>query len=181
MTYSNLFKRYRENEQGTLTVEAVIVLPVLVVMFLAMFVLFDFFRAHSTAAKTAYTLGDMISRETHFITPEYMDGAMELVDLMTLSSSDDGLRVSVISYDEDADLLELRWSQTRGTGMAPHNSDSINALRNQIPDMPNGLQMIIVETRSAYDPAFDIGLVNREVETFVTTVPRFAPQLLWRG
>ncbi len=177
----NPLLRYRDNEHGTLSVEAVLLLPLLVFMFLAMFVLFDYFRAHSSADKTAYTLGDMISRETDYITPTYMDSAMSLISWMNQSATDQALRVSVVSFDVDADRLHVEWSQTRGAGMAQLTDEAVNAMRDQIPDMTGTRHMILVETRSTFDAAFDIGLIDTRIETLVTTMPRFAPRVLWQG
>lgn len=182
MTLSNPLSRYREDEDGTLTVEAVILLPVLLVMFAAMLVLFDYFRAHSVAGKTAYTVGDMISRETNYITPTYMDGALDLVEFMNHGATGDtGLRVTIVSYNADDDALNVHWSRTAGVGLSPLNTSAINQMRDQIPMMPEGLHMILVETTAEYDPFFNIGLNDATIETFVTTVPRFAPQVLWQG
>ncbi|KNG92654.1 TadE/TadG family type IV pilus assembly protein [Pseudaestuariivita atlantica] len=182
MTHFSFLARFRNDERGNMTVEAVILLPILIVMFIAMFVLFDYFRAHSVAGKTAYTVGDMISRETDYITPGYMDGAMNLVTFMNgTDAATAGLRVTVIGYDGPNDALTLEWSWTEGTGYAPLNEAQVNALRDQIPDMPSGQQIILVETKSVYDPIVDLGLSDAPIETFVATMPRFAPQVQWQG
>jgi len=70
---------FRSDERGYVTVEAMILLPVILWIFAACWVYFDAFRQQSVNQKASYTIGDMLSRETNYITPAYIDGTHELV------------------------------------------------------------------------------------------------------
>lgn len=174
---------FRRDEDGSLTTEAVIVTPVLLWAFMATFVFFDTFQAHSKGNKAAYTIGDMLSRETAPITPAYMDGAKTLLEFLSGVGAGDGssLRVTVIRYDGDTQSYEAMWSQVRGTDFSALTTAEVSGMSAKLPIMVNAEQLILVETLTNYEPVVDVGLQPSEVETFVFTRPRFTPQLLWES
>ena len=48
--------------------------------------------------------------------------------------------------------------------------------------MADGEEVILVESRSTYDPLFKVGLNdNLKIGSRVVTSPRFAPQIVWEG
>ena len=63
MLFSNTFKRFRRDEAGTITVEFVIIAPVLLFLLALGFQFFDAFKYYSRAAKATYAVTDIISRE----------------------------------------------------------------------------------------------------------------------
>ena len=66
--------------RGSLTVEAVVMFPMLFWAMLSMLVFFDAYRQNSLNVKAAFTIGDMISREVDPINAAYLDGAVLLFD-----------------------------------------------------------------------------------------------------
>jgi hypothetical protein len=174
-----VLSRFVRDTRASLTVEAVIVLPMLFWAFGASLVFFDAFRANTVNEKAAYTIGDMLSRETGFITPEYMDNTLTLLSTLTgRPVADLGIRVSVIRWDEDNSTYDLRWSQARGSATA-HDAQDVEDWENVLPVMVDEEQIILVESFIGYDPVMNVGLGARTLETFVFTRPRFAPQLVW--
>jgi hypothetical protein len=170
---------FLRDTQASLTVEAVIVMPLLFWAFGASFVFFDVFRENSVNEKAGYTIADMLSRETGFIDPGYMDNTLTLLATLTgKPASDIGVRVSVIRWDEEDSLYDLRWSQARGNA-APLDEDVVENWEEVLPVMVDEEQIILVQTFIRYDPAVRIGLGDRTLETFIYTRPRFAPQLVW--
>ncbi len=177
-----LLGRYSRDEDANMSVEAVILMPILMWAFVAMFVFFDNFRAHSVSQKAAYTIGDMMSRETDYITPTYMDSAHQLLQLLAeAESGDTSLRVTVIKYNADTDRYQRVWSEQRGPELAPLDNTAVGKLAPRLPVMVHNEQVILVETKTKYHQVADIGLLNDEVDTFVVTSPRFAPQVLWNA
>lgn len=173
---------FRDDEDANLTVEAMIMLPVILWAFMAMFIFFDNFRSHSVAQKAAFTIGDMMSRETDYITPEYLDGAKNLLELLSeADAADTAMRVTVIKYNAGNDRYQRVWTQNRGTGFGNMSNTEVKNLAPKLPIMVHNEQLILVETKTRYDSISDIGLMDDEVTTFVFTRPRFAPQIMWQS
>ncbi|MFP4043694.1 MAG: TadE/TadG family type IV pilus assembly protein, partial [Rhodosalinus sp.] len=150
--------RFARETRASLTVEVVIVMPMLFWGFAASFVLFDMFRENSVNEKAAYTIGDMLSRETGFITPEYMDNTLTLLSTLTgKPASDLGIRVSVIRWDEEDDIYDLRWSQARGS-VAAHDAQDVEDWEDVLPVMVDEEQIILVESFIGYDQVLNIGV-----------------------
>ena len=172
--------RFLKDERGSIAVESMLSLPMLIWCFLGTFVFFDSFRAESTNIKAAYTIGDALSRETGYITPEYMDSLYYLMRFLIATEEDSALRVTVYSYDADEDRYTVRWSEDRG-GAGKMTTAELNAARNWLPAMPETEVAILVQTGVNYAPAFKVGLDGMTYSEFVVTRPRFASQLCWNS
>ncbi len=172
-------RAFREDTRGNLTVEAVILMPVIFWAFATTFVFFDMFRQNSVAHKAAFTIGDMLSRETLEITPTYMDSTLTLFDMLTDGELENpGVRVSVVRWDEDTQSYDLRWSEARGVAQELTPAE-VGLWDDVLPSMVDEEQIILVQTWADYKPIYRIGMGTQQFETFVFTRPRFAPQLVW--
>ncbi len=67
-------RRFWQETEANLTVETILVLPILLWAFFATFVFFDAFRARSLAIKGNYAVADLLSRETQAIDMDYLRG-----------------------------------------------------------------------------------------------------------
>jgi hypothetical protein len=85
----------------------------------------------------------------------------------------------VIRYLAGEDVHEVSWSEVRGTGpMDALRDPDVADAHDDMPVMPDGEEVILVETRSTYDPLFDLGLFDEiPMQTRIFTSLRFAPQL----
>ena len=174
-----LLRSFRKDEKGTISVELVLILPVLFWGYLSMFSIFDAYRQHSLNQKAAYTLGDVISRETAPIDDSYLRGSREMLAYLTANEDTDvAVRVTSVTYDADTDEYKKYWSKNKGW-MPALSDDAIQALREDLPVMPDNETVVVVETFVKYDPPFNTGLQTREIHNFVFTRPRYAPQVLW--
>ncbi len=167
---------FAKDLRGTLTVEAVVMLPLLFWAMLAMLVFFDAYRQTSLNVKAAYTVGDMISREVDPITPAYLDGASLLFAELARSSSATKLRVTVVYYNSTQKRFYRDWSHQRGGVPVLSNAD-ISKMTDRLPTVPNNERLILVETWADYEPPFNVGLKRQDLYNFVFTRPRFAPQV----
>lgn len=173
------------DDRGSVTVEALIMFPVLVWILLATVVFFKAFHAESLNVKVTYTIGDILSREDQPITPGYMDSMFALQRAMTGSPEPQVLRVTAITYlgDDDDDGEEgyrVIWSQTRGGG-TPHTDASLAEIAgSQLPVMSEGQVTILTETWLDHTPAFMdwVGLDALTFHEIIPTRPR-APQFCW--
>jgi Flp pilus assembly protein TadG len=178
-TFKTLLRsKFAREEKGTASIEAMIMVPLIFGVLMTIFTLSDLFRQHSMHQKAAYTIGDMISRETLPIDADYLDGAHGLFDTLTRDPQDSTFRVSVLRWNNTNSKFQLDWSQTRGN-IQPLTNTVVRDWSDKLPVMLHNERIIIVETSAAYQGPMDIGLGNRKIDNFVFTRPRYAPQVIW--
>ena len=170
---------FARRDDGTIAVEAMIILPMMFWCFLSVFSIFETFRTYSINQKAAFTIGDMISRETQPLDDQYLNGARGLFEYLSNSGGNSRLRVSALRWDGNDNRFYLVWSQTRGAQPELLDSD-VEHWDDRLPVMPHNEQVMLVETWSTYDPPFATGLEQREIQNFVFTRPRFAPRVCWQ-
>ena len=172
---SNL-RRFRREEEGAMVVEAIIMFPTLFAAVIATFVFFDAFRNQSINLKAAYTISEAISRETENITNRYINNTWRLHRFLTNSAALTKLRITLIQYDLDNDEYRVVWSRQKG-GVGTLNNSSLATMvsNDEVPVMPDGETLIVVQTWVDYEPNFSIGLDAFSFENTIFTRPRFAP------
>lgn len=166
------------SENGVLTVEALLAFPILVWSVTLAFTFFDGFRQSAANLKAAYTVGDLISRETQAITQTYVDSMHLLMQRMVNNRSEMKLRMTLVVFDEDDDRHYVRWSAERGYNDVWDNNNVAN-LRDALPPMPDQDTLIIVETSNHYDPMFKTVWMDDDhtFTNFVFTRPRFTNEI----
>ncbi len=169
-------KFFRDDQKGSVAIEAVILVPIMIWAYLAMFTIFDSYRQYTAQQKAVYTISDLISRQATPMDAAFIDGAHDLFESLSRSPQETGLRVTVAKYDLTLQEYQVIWSRTRG-GMIGLQSQDIANWTNRLPVMPQDDQIIIVETSSAFTPVFNIGLSNQTINNFVFTRPRYAKQV----
>lgn len=194
-------KNFKDNTKGSVAVEVAIILPVLLWALAAMAIYFDVFRTKSTAEKASFTISDALSRETNAITPDFVTNTRvlfdEMVGLVTPTTVDDpeiveqqlvpddvqaqasSMRISVITWNESDAAYELQWSETRGDEFLTYQQADMADLVEALPNMADQDTVILVETHFTYSPTLNVGLGDRDINTFVFTRPRYAPQLVF--
>lgn len=177
------FRKFRDDEDGTIMVEAVVSLPVLFWAIAASYEFFELHRYASARDKAAFTVADMISREMDSVTPIYLTNAKKVFDAIANDDGTNQLRVSIIKYDIDTNKYAVVWSQVRGSGsMNPLTTPQVETAHSELPNMRDGEEVILVEAESIYPPIFDVGIGDeKKIESRVITSPRFAPQILWEN
>ncbi|MEQ6248511.1 hypothetical protein ABMC89_06440 [Sulfitobacter sp. HNIBRBA3233] len=169
---------FLRKEDGAIALETVIIIPIMFWAYMSALSIFDAFRQYSMHQKGAYTISDMISRETVPIDANYLAGAHRLFDTLTRSPQDSTIRVSVVYWDARNERIDLDWSQSTGRS-SPLTASTVRGWGDRLPNMVDGERLIIVETSAFYSPPFRTGLENREIQNFIFTRPRYAPQVLW--
>lgn len=165
-----------EDTEGAVTVEFVIMMPMLFWAFMASYTFFDGYRQSALNVKAAYTISDLISRETEAINDTYIDSMKQVMELMVRPRSKTKLRISVARWDEEDQKYYVDWSKARGFSQVRTN-ETIQDLKTLLPKMPDAERVIVVETWNRYVPLYNVGLGDRELENLVFTRPRFAPQV----
>ncbi|TMV13737.1 pilus assembly protein [Arenibacterium halophilum] len=169
---------FARDTSGNVTIEFVLAMPILFWTFMACYVFFDGYRQSSLNLKAAYTISDLISRETEGINDAYIDSMVEVMRLMTRATSRVDVRISVIRWDEGEERYYLDWSANRGYP-AELTDANISDIESQLPVMPDNERVILVETNNVFVPLFNVGLDNINLDNFVFTRPRFVSQLVW--
>lgn len=171
---------FGKDTSGAVSVEFIMVMPFLFWAFMASYVYFDGYRQSATNLKAAFTISDLISRETNAINDEYIDSMHNLLELMTRATSQTELRVTVLRWDEDDDRYYVSWSEARNMEdtWTDENVDKIEA---KLPIMSDQDRLILVETGNTFVPLYNVGMDNKKLSNFVYTRPRFAPQVIWES
>lgn len=180
-SFRTWLRAFRDDEHGSVMVEAVIALPILLWGLVGSYEFFEVHRYASARDKAAYTVADMISREMQPVTPTYLDNAKTVFDTIANDTGINQLRVSVITYSAGTDRYAVVWSQVRGSGsLAVLTTSEIAQAHATLPEMSGGEQVILVEAESIYPVIFKVGISeNKKIASRVLTSPRFAPQILW--
>lgn len=172
-------KRFSRDEDGSIAVEMMILLPILFWAFLTLFSIFDAYRKHSMNQKAAFTIGDMISRETALVDQAYLNGTQTLLAYLTNEHiSDTSIRITSVKYDADKDVYKRDWSKTKGW-VPELKNNNIRNWHHRLPVMPHNERIMVVETFVKYNPPYNTGLTDHQIVNFVFTRPRYAPQVLW--
>ncbi|MEM6576925.1 MAG: pilus assembly protein [Pseudomonadota bacterium] len=171
---------FAEDTRGSMTVEMVVTLPMLIWALVATYEFFEIHRYQSVRDKATYTIADMLSREEIGINDTYIDNSKILFDQITNDSGANQIRVSVVEYIEDDDQYITQWSEVRGTGaFSPFaEDDEFPSGHETLPIMNDGEVVILVESRSMYEPLLDLVFQDEiQMGTRVFTSLRFSPEL----
>ena len=182
-------RRFQRDTDGSMPTEGVIAFAFLAWWYVASYQFFDAFRQKNVNLKAAYTISDLLSRETGYdpsvtgsvpIDQAYVDGLNKVFDYLTYSNRPTWIRVTSIKYDDVDKKYKVHWSATSSNVTYPaHNNTSINNEAWRLPVMPAGDTVILVETSMAYDPIFTFVLPSSWVSNFIVTRPRFASCVPW--
>lgn len=171
-------QRFRDDMRGSLSVEAVLILPVLMWAYLASLVWFDAFRTDNTNVKAAYAISDALSRQTAVVTPEDLDGLRDLFAFLSNARNAAEVRISSLWLDPDTMEPGIIWSY--GTGPLPAMTlTDLQQMADVVPVIPPGDTVIFVETVLAYEPPINVGLRPRVFTNQIPARPRFVPQVLF--
>ena len=142
-----------------MSIELVLVVPLLVWALLSTFVYFDVFRVEANSNRASLTLAEMFSRETTPITSEFLNSAREVLRTLTFEESSPDYRVTVYRYRPSDDSYLRVWSRHRGLDQTLRNEDlALLQSENKLPKMNSIDHAILIETRIEYDAPFSIGL-----------------------
>jgi hypothetical protein len=174
-----IFKTFLHDETGSVMAETVIVLPMLLWAFLALFVYWDSFRSLNTVQKASYTVSDIISREMKARPSTYFDGLRNVMELLIDSDQNVKMRITSITYRKVNLRFEVLWSYSPGSALPALNTTLLQDLKGLIPNMSDADYATIVETEVPYTPIFNIGMSPTTLKQFIITRPRFvAPTCL---
>lgn len=173
--------RFRHRQEGSASIEAAFYLPFLLFVVAMVITLFDAFRQETVNIKAAYTISDLISRETSELNDDYVDSMYSLAQLLTRTDSDMSMRLSVVKWDDDDARYYVDWSAERGPSFDIWTDSTISEVEENLPTMPDQERVILVELWNEVTPFADIGFDVFDIYNFVFTRPRFASLVAFEG
>jgi hypothetical protein len=200
-------RRFASDARGNMSVEAMLMLPVLVWALIAFFSFWDVYRINYLAKKATFTIADVISRERAQISAAFafrygtvFAYAVERPIPLTSSNSRNQpivIRVTSLGFTESGagSTTSVLWSMSSDATRLPlRDAAGLADLAGRIPAMLDGDNIIVIETRVYWSPSFyqpyrgaapslDFlqALQTREIDTITTVRPRFVPKLCFTG
>ncbi len=171
--------RLARDERGTITMEFVIWLPILVFWFVVSASFFQAFKSRNDAANVAHALTDILSRQVEvndaFFTELYALQGQLLPDAPAGAT----LRVSNIQYDATLAQYTVLWSNAIG-GPQPLPAGPVSSP--VFPEMAAGDTVVLVEFTVPYTAFTDWdGVGNRTWSFSLVTRPRFVSSIAHIG
>lgn len=187
MMFAQYFKAFRNDERGTISIELLIVVPMLTWALLSVIVYFDAFRAQYYSERANETIADMISREDNAITAEFLAGADGVLRNLTEIDSSPEFRVTIVEYTLADDSYRIVWSRGQGVGIDVDNVVAPIVDVSSLPQLGDGDHVILFTTRVDYtaplDPSFGLfastGLSSRVFERTTVVAPRNVQLVCW--
>ena len=163
---------------GSISVETVIILPVVIWALTATFAFTDAFRHQTSLQKSVHTAADIVSRASgNAMTPDYLDGVFRFMQRMNDTDMTMRTRMTLIGWDDEQDEFRVVWSHgSPAAATVKLNDVSLNAAyRDTIPAISPGETLLLVEGVLSYVPPFRVGLQPRTLSEITLVRPRFAP------
>lgn len=166
---SNIFNRFIKNESGSIPIEGLMGILLLLGWYAIAFEFYDAFRMRAKASKAAYTVADLLSRQQEEIGPRFVGGMKKVYDYVAEAriSERSWMRVSLIECRAENDdwdpcdgvnkKVSLINSYSTDPTVDTHTDTTIKDESFRIPIMSAGETSSIVETSSHYNPVIGIG------------------------
>ena len=175
------FRRFADEDSGSVAMEAILVWPLLLWAYGATFVYFDAFRAKNLAMKAAYTVSDTISREYNAVNSDYIDTMYDMVNILSNSQHNAKMRITMVKYRKSDNKYLVVWSKSRGTAFPELTTTTLQTLNPELPVLPDGEQVIMVETKALFEPFLKVGLGVVEHKNEIFTRPRFVAHICYEA
>ncbi|MEM7718397.1 MAG: hypothetical protein AAF222_04280 [Pseudomonadota bacterium] len=181
-----MFRQTMRDERGSFSVEAILMFPMLVWAFMAMYVFFEGLRESNINLKATYTIADVLSRETEEINMRYLNNMNTIYGWLARTDRNTEIRISVVIWNAETQEHDLYWS--RGIGGVEDLTAALvrTNITPRVPIMADKASAIVVESWVDYTPIMEIpimpiGLQETEIYNVVVTAPRFTDQLKFEG
>ncbi|MDG1531944.1 MAG: hypothetical protein P8Q99_11390 [Paracoccaceae bacterium] len=180
MFFKNRLKRFFvEDQSGVILVELIVMLPAMLFAFYMGFAFFDAYQAKVASERAAYTLGDLISRETGTVDSAYIDGMGEIFTYLTDADQDDyWFRVTSLTWSDEDEGHTIDWSDATTNNSAMTQSE-LNSILESIPLMADGDTIMVVETNETYTPILSNMIGNQIFKNINIVRARFVPAVLY--
>lgn len=177
-------RRFGADDPGTVTLETIVVLPVVLWAFVATFVFYDAFAARAASQRAAFNISDAIGRQHNSVlTPADLVSYNRIFAFLSRTQPTTRLRVTSIIWNPITLEHNIVWSYSPNGGTPMTAEDLTPPVLARLPVLPQQESIFIVETWLDFRPITRslplMGEVLRPqtLREFVVSRPRFAPQL----
>ncbi|MEM9898119.1 MAG: TadE/TadG family type IV pilus assembly protein [Pseudomonadota bacterium] len=146
-----LLSRFRTDQQGSFSVETVIIFPLLAWVLVFVLVAWDGYKLKGAATNATYTIGDLISRQSS-VDEDFIKGMERIFTRISQRADATDIRVTVVmlrARQNQDPVLEVVWSDSTGT-LEEHTT--VDTFRDKVPLMAPGSSLIYVETTASWTP-----------------------------
>lgn len=166
-------RRFRDQEDGLVMTEFLIMLPLLVWTFMALFIYWDAFRTINQAQKGAYSIADLVSRQKE-INGTFVSGMQKVMEYLVNDAPNVRMRITSIKYDDVSKKYAVLFSRSPGGKMPQLTNATFNQTKftDRIPIMADQDSVVIIETEVSYKPGFQVGIPEHSFDNFIVTRPR---------
>ena len=165
---------------GAVSVEAVLILPPLFVLFLVCFNFINAYRMQTNITRASYVVGDLLSRQIHIVRDKDVEGLRNVFAYVTSTGADTDIRVSEVLHRVDAELgidrYEVVWSEATGA-MSDMTTANLQDRLDALPSLSPNERVTVLEGSVLYAPTFHIGIAPYRMTSFTVTSQRYAGQL----
>lgn len=176
-------RTFAADQRGSLTIEFVIWVPVLAFWMVFSIVMFDAYTNQNRATKAAYTISDILSRETEALDSARLEQLYALQDrLLPRAGPYRALRITNIRCNIDPDApedgcdFEILWSVRRAeAGMEGYEAidDPADLPLAMIPLMRDRDELLLVDLGVHFQPVAGVGIDARWWDVRVITRTRY--------
>ena len=165
------------NRSGNVLVEAALVFPILVALFLGVSEFSEAFTASRRVAAAAHTAADLVSRSTS-VTAADLSGVKAMIDetLKPFPTSGLGLVITSVVANEN-NATSVAWSEALGTGVSAYGTGAAIAVPAGLT-FPNGA-LVLAEIKYQFKSTLStliVGSVPLQAKSY--QVPRYSSQVL---
>lgn len=154
--YRSRLRHLRRDESGSMAVEGVLSVLLLMGWLLVALQISDGYRVKTINSTAAVTISDLLSREKNTIGPTYVVQMKKVFDFVTDARGDSWIRVTGIEWSTTNDQFEVLFSYATG-GKQGYTTAALQSEAGRIPAMADGNMAVIVETSMNFDPLFGMG------------------------
>ncbi len=177
----NRIRAFGREERGSIVLETVVMLPLLIWALLAMVVYWDAFRAVNRLDKATYALADTLSRQQAPVAVTTVDRWDDFVQYMMNNQHTAQVRVTSYRWVPANNRFEVLWSRSPGNLRPQLTTASLQPLAVRLPMMAASEYGILTEAWVAYEPPLSVPFMNAvqiqnmTLEKFTPTPTRFSP------
>jgi len=165
-----LLSNFKRNERGVVTLEFIIMMPLMVLWLIGSNSFFDAFKTYLRASKATYTAVDLISRQST-VGPTFVSNVGTIFEsIVDADGASSEVIISSIRMWNDA--LQIEWSQNANGNLGMTDTNEIPLA--YIPDLQNGEVIVLIQSSVPFIPLHSWGQLT--AKTFTNTVavtPRF--------
>jgi Flp pilus assembly protein TadG len=177
----NRVRAFGRDERGSIVLETVVMLPLLIWALLAMVVYWDAFRSVNRLDKATYALADTLSRQQAPVAVASVDRWDDFVRYMMNNQHTAEVRVTSYRWVPANNRFEVLWSRSPGNMRPQLTTTTLQTLANRLPMMAASEYGILTETWVDYEPPLSVPFMNAvqvqnmTMQKFTPTPTRFSP------